>query len=104
VLREALNHRLPGNLIPKKKRGFNTPVAALLRTGLAPMAARLLDTEVERLSPLLRPEGVRALWAAHRSGAANHGYALWCLLTLAVWVESLECSMHTTPALSFAAS
>jgi hypothetical protein len=43
---------------------------------------------------------VRRLWESHRERRANHGYALWCLLTLAVWLESLDTTAtdpsHTT--------
>ncbi len=72
------------------KRGFNVPVARLLRTGLSNLCQELLDREADRLAPYLDPVGVRRLWHEHRGRRANHGYALWCLLTFATWKQQLE--------------
>jgi asparagine synthase (glutamine-hydrolysing) len=71
-----------------RKRGFNVPVAYHLRHGLAQLGERLLQRDADVLAPYLRPDAVRALWNAHATRAANHGYLLWALLTLAVWRES----------------
>ncbi len=72
------------------KRGFNVPVARLLRTGLSGLGHKLLDQEVDRLEPYFNPAGVRNLWNEHRERRANHGYALWCLLTFATWKQQLD--------------
>ncbi len=72
------------------KRGFNVPVAALLRGSLAGLAGRMLEREVARLEPWLDPAAVTRLWREHRDRRANHGYGLWALLGLAVWLEQLE--------------
>jgi len=72
------------------KRGFNTPIARLLRTGLDRLGVQLLDHQADRMHPYLNPHAVRALWNEHREGARNHGYLLWCLLTFAAWLELLE--------------
>lgn len=91
VLREALA-RLggPPHLVAGPKRGFNVPVTRLLTGPLAGLAARLLDAEADRLAPWLAPEGVRRLWREQREGRGNHGYAIWALLSLAVWLEDTE--------------
>ena len=61
------------------KAGDNELLAVILGSG-----CRHADV----LAPYLNPEAVRALWNAHVGRAANHGYLLWTLLTLAVWRES----------------
>jgi asparagine synthase (glutamine-hydrolysing) len=89
VLRDALTRLLP-DIKQTPKFGFNTPVAALLRTGLRALADRAFEREPDRLAPYFAPAAVRALWREHVGRKANHDYALWCLLTLFVWFEQLE--------------
>ncbi|MDX2235656.1 MAG: asparagine synthase (glutamine-hydrolyzing) [Hyphomonadaceae bacterium] len=80
----------PDALAGGPKRGFNTPVARLLRGPLAALAGDLLDTNADRLSPLLDPMAVRALWRDHAARRANHGYLLWAILVFAVWTMEEE--------------
>ncbi len=89
VLRDALTELLP-DVQQTPKFGFNTPVAALLRTGLRPLAERAFEREPDKLSPFFTPDGIRRLWRQHLTRQANHDYALWCLLTLSVWFEHLD--------------
>lgn len=67
------------------KKGFNTPIAALMRQQLARLGDQLLDRNADILSPYLRADAVRKLWRDHRDSRANHAYALWPILTLAAW-------------------
>jgi asparagine synthase (glutamine-hydrolysing) len=91
VLRAALARLgAPQDVVGGSKLGFNVPVTRLLAGPLSDLASRLLDVEVERLTPWLAPEGVRRLWNEQRLGRGNHGYAIWALLTLAVWLEDTE--------------
>ncbi|MDH4184147.1 MAG: asparagine synthase-related protein, partial [Nitrospinota bacterium] len=91
ILREALQKKgAPRSIVSQPKKGFNTPLAALLRTSLAGLGARYLDDEVERLYPFFAPSGIRAIWREHAAGRANHGYVLWSLLTFAIWSETLN--------------
>ncbi len=82
----------PAGIWQGKKRGFNAPVARLLRGGLKNLCDTLLDKEVERLEPYLKPDVVRSLWREHRDARSNHGYGLWCLLTFATWKKELDVS------------
>lgn len=72
------------------KRGFNVPVALLLRGQLKCLGEKLLDKNADILSPELNPDGVRRLWREHQELRANHGYPLWALLTLAAWRSSVN--------------
>jgi asparagine synthase (glutamine-hydrolysing) len=90
VLRRALQQRgaaMP--VVQGAKRGFQVPVARLLRGPLNGLATRVLERDTERLAPLLAPDAVRKLWRAHARAEANHGYIIWTLLTLGVWLEQL---------------
>lgn len=91
LLRRAVARAgIGGRVATLPKRGFNIPIAALLRGALAPLGNRLLDHDADLLAPYFSPDGLRRLWRAHRERKANHAYALWSLLTLATWQETVN--------------
>lgn len=91
ILRRVLDRiGAPKEISSGTKRGFNVPVARLLRTGLRGLGNDLLINHVGRLEPYFDPAGVMDLWNEHCERRANHGYALWCLLTFAVWKQQLD--------------
>ncbi len=67
------------------KKGFNTPIATLMRRPLARLGDQLLDRNADILAPHLEADTVRTLWRDHRNSRANHAFALWPILTLAAW-------------------
>lgn len=99
VLRQALRQAGgPADVARAPKRGFNLPVAAMLRGALRPLGERFLVREADRLAGFLRPEGVGELWAAHDAGQADHGYALWPILGFAAWLALSEEARGRQPA------
>lgn len=80
----------PEEVVTGGKKGFNVPVARLLRGGLCELGERLLVREADRLAEWFDPAGLRALWTAHQARQGDHGFALWALLTFAVWREELQ--------------
>ncbi len=86
-LRHALRRRggAPEAITAGRKRGFNLPVARMLRRGLRPLAEQTLDRDAGQFAPYLSPDSVRGLWRDHAARRANHGYLLWTLMTFAVW-------------------
>jgi asparagine synthase (glutamine-hydrolysing) len=91
LLRSALErYHAPADVIADRKRGFNTPLARLLRTSLSGLAQRHFAAEVDRLAPYLAPDVVRRLWIEHKDRRANHAYTLWPILTFAIWLEQLD--------------
>lgn len=80
----------PEEVVRGRKRGFNVPAAALLRGPLRDLGAQLLVDEADRLRQWFDPSALHRLWEAHQERSANHGFALWALLTFAVWQEHLE--------------
>jgi asparagine synthase (glutamine-hydrolysing) len=78
----------PQSVLVARKKGFNVPIARMLRDVLAPLADRWLDRDPDVLSPYLAPDSVRRLWREHRQRRANHAFALWPILMLAEWLGS----------------
>jgi len=75
----------PPAVTSARKRGFNVPIARLLRLDLRAVCDELFVRDADLLAPYLRADGLRRLWVAHRDGAADHAFALWPLLTLAAY-------------------
>jgi asparagine synthase (glutamine-hydrolysing) len=89
-LRSVLRHyNAPAELVGDRKRGFNSPLARMLRTSLRELAERHFSREADRLAPYLQPETVRRFWIEHRDREANHAYTLWPILTFGIWLEQL---------------
>lgn len=70
-----------------EKRGFNNPVAAMLRTELRPLAAAVFEDGADRFAPYLDAGALRQAWRDHDARRANHQYLLWMLLGMAVWFD-----------------
>lgn len=80
----------PASVLKAKKKGFNVPIARMLRSELAPLSDHWLEQNPDILSPYLDPDAIRKLWREHAKGKANHAFALWPLLILAEWMGSTK--------------
>lgn len=79
----------PNSILTARKKGFNVPIARMLRNELRPIALRWLEKEPDVLSPYINPDSLRLLWREHATGRSNHAFALWPVLNLAEWLGSL---------------
>ena len=87
VLKGAFADLLPEPIARRGKMGFGVPLPAWFRTRWRPVfEERVLDPEA-RIWRWLHRDPVEAMWRAHQQETADHGHALWALLTLAVWLE-----------------
>lgn len=76
----------PVSLLSAKKKGFNVPIASMLRNELATLCDFWMEQNPDVLSPYLNPDAVRNLWRDHYKLKANHAFALWPLIILAEWL------------------
>jgi asparagine synthase (glutamine-hydrolysing) len=96
VLRAALKqYDLPAGVVSGRKRGFNVPIATLLRTELKSIGEAVLRQHSDIFSPHLDPNGIRLLWSEHHDRRANHSYLLWTLLTAATWLSGMRPRNHS---------
>ena len=80
---------MPATVAGARKKGFNVPIARLMRRGLRPICEQVLDQDADVLAPHLNPDSVRRLWRAHRDGEADNAFALWPILTVGTWKAGL---------------
>jgi asparagine synthase (glutamine-hydrolysing) len=78
ILKRALESKVANDLLYRAKQGFSAPLAGWFR---GPLAGRI-DQVAARLgkSGYFKGERIVALIEQHRSGAFDHGAALWSLL------------------------
>jgi asparagine synthase (glutamine-hydrolysing) len=87
VLKAAVADLLPPELLDRPKRGFGIPLARWFRTDLAPLVAGTLGAPDSRVARYVSGDALRAMVDEHARGAADHGNALWTLLTLEVFLR-----------------
>jgi asparagine synthase (glutamine-hydrolysing) len=88
LLRSAFADILPPEITKRGKWGFGVPLPVWFRThwkGLFEGRVMARDAHVWRW--LARPP-VETMWLEHQSGRADHGHALWALLTLESWLRA----------------
>jgi asparagine synthase (glutamine-hydrolysing) len=86
VLKRSVSDLLPEEILRRPKRGFGVPLDRWFREDLARYTSSRLGPEA-RVRRHLNNESLDALLAEHRSGKANHGQALWSLLTLEIFLQ-----------------
>jgi asparagine synthase (glutamine-hydrolysing) len=90
LLKQAVGERLGPEVVKRRKRGFNIPLARLLVGPLEPLARRAFEPGRLQREGLLRPQAVADLWGEHRARRHDHGRLLWNLLMLQLWRSRME--------------
>lgn len=85
LLRKAVGSRLPADILTRPKTGFGAPLRKWITQDLREMVDDLLSRETIERRGLFQWEAVEAMKRATRTGAADHGYIIWALLTLELW-------------------
>jgi asparagine synthase (glutamine-hydrolysing) len=87
VLRAAVGDLLPAETMSRSKHGFSIPLDRWFREDLRAYLGATLGAADARVKQHLVPDALDRLLAEHHSGARNHGYALWTLLTLEIFLR-----------------
>ena len=84
ILREAMRHELPPEILSRRKMGFPVPVGTWLRGEWRHLLDEFVLSERVFSRGLLQRDAVRDLVAGHIAGE-NHAERLWALLTFELW-------------------
>ncbi len=90
VLKRALRHHVPAEILRAKKRGFNVPVPSWLRGELRDMMRDVLAPAALRRVGLFDPTYVQRLIDEHVAMRFDHSRPLWTLLVFMTWHEQWE--------------
>ncbi len=86
ALRRALKGIVPDDVLTRKKRGFQVPLAEWFRGPLRTIVRdRLMDPHAP-IAEIVQADAVTRLIAENDAGA-DHGNRLWMLLTLSSWLS-----------------
>jgi asparagine synthase (glutamine-hydrolysing) len=87
LLKHAFTDLLPPPIRTRAKWGFGVPLPLWFRTRWKPLFEGRVLAPDARLWRWLERAPVDALWNEHQAATADHGHALWALLTLETWLR-----------------
>jgi asparagine synthase (glutamine-hydrolysing) len=87
MIKEAVRHLLPNQIIDRRKQGFPVPFDRWLQKDFFPEIEALLLSDRALSRGWFRPEQVVSLLEAHRRQHANLNRQIWALLNLELWAR-----------------
>lgn len=98
ILREAMQDILPPSILERRdKKGYPTPLALWLRTGLMSGTREILLSSECTGRGLTNMTFVERMLDEHESGRADHHWQIWRLLTLELWFRTFIDSQGDGP-------
>ena len=85
LLKRVMADKLPRKIVRRGKQGFVIPVGGWIRGELRSLVLDALSGESIQRIGLFRADAVNSMLKEHFSGRQDHGYAIWGLLTFALW-------------------
>lgn len=95
LLRLTLRDMLPPKIINKPKKGFGPASAAWVRGPLSDTLDRVFSGEAVQDCGIFVCDEIRRLLHEHRHRKADHGRALWALLSFQLWYNTFILNMPT---------
>ena len=90
ILRQAARRLVPQQVITRKKAGFNAPVSHWLAGSWRQLAEEAFSPASLNSFGLLNPVAVNRLFQEHLQGLRDHGYLLFTLLMLVLWLKKVR--------------
>jgi asparagine synthase (glutamine-hydrolysing) len=87
ILRKAVGHLLPPEILTRGKEGFSIPMKNWLRGELRPMMLDLLSPDRLRRQGWFNPDFVEGRITEHLQERANHSHHLWPLMVFQLWCD-----------------
>jgi len=87
LLKRLMRHRLPPEILRRRKVGFDIPAHDWLRRELKPLLLETLCSPVLERAGLFRRGELERLAREHIAGRLNIGFHLWGLMILVLWME-----------------
>jgi asparagine synthase (glutamine-hydrolysing) len=87
ILRRAVRHRLPAEVLKRRKRGFNIPFSRWVLEGLGEQLRERFSPARVEARGLFSAAGIGALLAEHMERRADHRKPLFTLLAFDLWCD-----------------
>jgi asparagine synthase (glutamine-hydrolysing) len=85
LLKQVARELLPSEIIRQRKKGFPVPISEWFRAEARDFCHDLLSEDVVRRRGLFEPDVITRMLGDHASGAADHGSAIWALVSVELW-------------------
>ena len=87
LYKKAVSPHIPSPILNRKKRGLTLPVNAWLRGPLRPALDDVVSGTRLRERGHFRQDRIERMYRDHVAGRADHGYPLWNLMVLELWMR-----------------
>jgi asparagine synthase (glutamine-hydrolysing) len=98
LLKELMKHKLPQDILQRKKVGFDIPAHEWLRGPLLPLLSETLRGGLAEYPGLFRADVVESCLQRHVERRVNVGYHLWGLMILFLWMKKWRIQPPAFPA------
>jgi asparagine synthase (glutamine-hydrolysing) len=99
LLRQAIQHRVPHQLMNRSKQGFDVPLDRWFRGSLVSFVREVLSETGVRRHGLLSWPTIEAILTEHESGRADRSRQVFALLTFQLWHDAyIRDSAYAPPA------
>jgi len=88
LFKDALRPWIPSHVLDRPKWGFGVPISDWLRGELRELPRDVLLDATSVRRGFFRRERVSALIDEHVAGSRDHGYKLWTLIQLELWLRT----------------
>lgn len=85
ILRKAMSHLLPHEIVSRKKQGFSAPDASWFRGQSIDYINQLLRDPKAMIYEFIQPKYITGILNEHCSGKINHRLLIWSLLSFEWW-------------------
>lgn len=87
ILQRAFGDKIPSEIFTRQKMGFGIPIANWFRNELKDLVQETLLAADARTSQFFQMDKIASLCHSHFNQEQNHGYRLWNLLILEIWMR-----------------
>ena len=87
LLKKAMKGLLPKEILNRKKKGFNVPVAYWINAGLKELVRDQFEESKIKREGFFNPTYVQQLLTEHAEGTRDHRKLIWTLLVFELWYE-----------------
>ena len=88
ILLDTFSDLLPPSIRTRRKMGFGIPLGAWFRGELRSTVHDLLLSRRSLERGIFEPAAIRRLVQEHSDSIVDHGYRLWCLMILELWMQT----------------
>lgn len=87
ILERCFGNKIPRGIFTRPKMGFGIPIAGWFRNELKELVNETLLADGAKTHQFFQAKAITELCEAHLKHEQNHGYRLWNLLVLEMWLR-----------------